>query len=103
MSTPLPASATGCLPARGFPGQTGGQAASGTRAHRCRQKIEEFRFRANDETVQTTVSFGVADAAGLVSPADLIARADQALYEAKAAGRNTVRCSVAEPAGTLAE
>ena len=69
-------------------------------ARRCRQRIEEIRLRANDAAVRTTVSFGVADASDLESPAALIRRADEALYEAKAAGRNTVLCSAAEAAGT---
>jgi two-component system, cell cycle response regulator len=59
-------------------------------AERCRQEIENIRVPAGAESVRTTASFGVADATGLPSADALIARADEALYSAKAAGRNTV-------------
>lgn len=67
-------------------------------AERCRRKIEEIRLAANHQSLRTTVSFGVADGTGLESPRALIQNADQALYEAKAAGRNTVHCSAGEVA-----
>lgn len=67
-------------------------------AERCRRKIEEIRLVANRQSLSATVSFGVADGTGLELPEALIQRADKALYEAKAAGRNTVHC----PAGEVA-
>jgi diguanylate cyclase (GGDEF)-like protein len=62
-------------------------------AERCRRKIEAIRFPLFAETLTATASFGVADAAGLPSLQALLGRADAALYAAKRAGRNTVRCS----------
>jgi diguanylate cyclase (GGDEF)-like protein len=59
-------------------------------AERCREGIENIRVPAGAEIVRTTASFGVADATGLPSADALIARADEALYAAKDAGRNTV-------------
>ena len=59
-------------------------------AERCRQEIEKVNLPAKGEPIRPTASFGVADAVG-VSSAELLAdRADQALYQAKAAGRNRV-------------
>jgi diguanylate cyclase (GGDEF)-like protein len=60
-------------------------------AERCRRDIEKVRLPVRAETIGATASFGVADAAGLSSAAALVARADAALYQAKDAGRNTVR------------
>lgn len=60
-------------------------------AQRVRRALEDHAIRAYDETIQQTVSIGVA-----CFPADgqeldlLIERADQALYAAKRAGRNRV-------------
>ena len=60
-------------------------------ADRIRQTIERKTIQAYDERIQVTVSVGVAflpeDAA---SAEKLIERADQAMYEAKRAGRNRV-------------
>jgi hypothetical protein len=41
--------------------------------------------------VSTTLSAGIAQSTGLETLQSLIARADEALYEAKAAGRNRIR------------
>ena len=59
-------------------------------ADRCRQAIEGIRLDVGQDTVQTTASFGVADALGLSSEEALIRSADEALYRAKQAGRNRV-------------
>jgi two-component system cell cycle response regulator len=59
-------------------------------AERCRQEIEKINLPAKGEPICPTASFGVADAVGLSSAESLVDRADQALYRAKAAGRNRV-------------
>jgi len=61
-------------------------------AERCRQDIAEIRLPLRSETVQTAASFGVADAAAAPSIETLVQHADQALYQAKDAGRNRVQC-----------
>ena len=59
-------------------------------ADRCRQEIEKVNLPAKGDPIRPTVSFGVADAAGVPSAELLVDRADQALYPAKTAGRNRV-------------
>ena len=64
-------------------------------AERLRQAIEAMRVEHEGRPLTTTVSLGVADALPGEDPdardADrLVARADEALYRAKAAGRNRV-------------
>lgn len=60
-------------------------------AQRIRQSVEEYRFEAYDEIINATVSIGLAtypdDGEDV---AQLIDRADQALYKAKEEGRNRV-------------
>jgi diguanylate cyclase (GGDEF)-like protein len=62
-------------------------------AERIRQAIENLKVRSNGYNVQTTVSLGVASINQLEfrSLDDLIRISDQALYQAKADGRNCVR------------
>jgi diguanylate cyclase (GGDEF)-like protein len=63
-------------------------------AERLRARVAAHRFAVGDAAITVTVSIGVATApASQVSWAELIARADEALYEAKSQGRN--RCAVA--------
>jgi diguanylate cyclase (GGDEF)-like protein len=60
-------------------------------AERIRQAIEQKNIRVYDETLQATISIGIAifpDNA--TDPGELIEKADQALYQAKQAGRNRV-------------
>ena len=69
---------------------TGLEGASGF-AERLRAAISEAAFRVEDTSVPITASFGVAACeAGDGSIADVFKRADDALYKAKAAGRNKV-------------
>jgi len=60
-------------------------------AERCRQAVEAIRLGVGSETVGTTASFGVADAAGAGSTDRMIQQADEAMYRAKSAGRNRVQ------------
>ncbi len=59
-------------------------------AERCRQEIEKTNLSAKGEPISPTASFGVADAAGVPSVELLMEHSDQALYQAKDAGRNKV-------------
>ena len=59
-------------------------------AQRCRQGIEGIRLAIDGNIIQTTASFGVADAQGLTSAEALVEQADEAMYRAKDAGRNCV-------------
>jgi two-component system, cell cycle response regulator len=59
-------------------------------AERCRHGVADVRVSVGTEAVRTTASFGVADVTGLQSSETLLKHADEALYRAKDAGRNTV-------------
>lgn len=68
-------------------------------AERVRKALERDRFEIDGKDFWVTVSAGVADA-GAGSELDsrqLLARADQALYSAKAGGRNRVRVWTDKP------
>lgn len=60
-------------------------------AERIRRMVEDYTIQAYDETVHVTVSLGIAlfPTHGAV-PAELLEHADEALYQAKAGGRNQV-------------
>jgi diguanylate cyclase (GGDEF)-like protein len=63
-------------------------------AERLRERIAAQSFDiGNQRLLRLTVSIGIATfpSAGVASTDDLINRADEALYRAKAAGRNQVR------------
>ncbi len=64
-------------------------------AEKLRRCIEENEW---PKALQVTASFGVAQMLQQESPTDFIARADKALYVAKAQGRNCVRASNQPPA-----
>jgi two-component system cell cycle response regulator len=60
---------------------------------RLRQKIaiERFRIPESEESIEVTVSIGISSLASTEdTPETLLKRADEALYEAKRAGRNRV-------------
>ncbi|MBU1512404.1 GGDEF domain-containing protein, partial [Myxococcota bacterium] len=57
-------------------------------AERARKTIEATEFRFHEISFHTTISMGVAQLRPGESREDLIKRADEALYEAKHAGRN---------------
>jgi diguanylate cyclase (GGDEF)-like protein len=60
-------------------------------AERIRASVGAERFRHEGAEIRVTVSAGLAAYAGGEAPDALIERADRALYEAKAAGRDRVR------------
>jgi len=68
-------------------------------AERIRQRVAECEVLAEDapSLPQTTVSIGVAVMGSGDGPTDLIRRADQSLYHAKAAGKNRIRVDGALP------
>jgi len=59
-------------------------------AERARVAIEATPFTIGDDTVRVTASFGVAERAEGEARDAVIARADEAMYRAKQAGRNRV-------------
>lgn len=70
-----------------------GPGAALTVAERIRKKIEESEVSYKDARFKTTLSIGVASypAEGIKDAETLVDGADQALYEAKSKGRNTVQ------------
>ena len=65
-------------------------------AERARQHVESLDIRAKGTRVPVTASFGVAfGSARHESLSAMLARADEALYEAKQGGRNQVRLNQA--------
>jgi len=64
-------------------------------AERVRADVESHVFTWKEQPLRVTISSGVAvfPDDGITMPDELIARADSALYSAKASGRNMVRAS----------
>ena len=65
-------------------------------AERCRGEIEKIAVKVASGTVGITASFGVSDSDGVGSTDTLIERADRALFQAKASGRNAVMIAAAD-------
>ncbi|NNH87282.1 GGDEF domain-containing protein [Acinetobacter terrae] len=62
-------------------------------AERCRQAIQQLNLISDlGENIQVTASFGIALSNTQLRPQQLLSQADKALYEAKACGRNQVKC-----------
>jgi diguanylate cyclase (GGDEF)-like protein len=61
-------------------------------AERIRARVAEHPFQYEDKSYRVTVSLGVAVTSGTpaISPAELLAQADEKLYQAKRDGRNRV-------------
>ena len=59
---------------------------------RLRLAVESHKFTYDSKTIPVTISVGVARAprAGVTSPAEFVAVADETMYEAKRTGRNKV-------------
>lgn len=70
-----------------------GTPAAGARlvAERIRQRFAAVVLAAGQESWRGTISLGVATLAAHDTPASLVQRADEAMYEAKRAGKNRVR------------
>ncbi len=64
---------------------------AGAVAERLRKAIADTPIVAGDEAIETTISIGIAHTSQAATPADLLLLADEALYRAKANGRN---CSI---------
>ena len=64
-----------------------------TIVERCRQAIQQLDLRSDSgEKIQVTASFGITLSNIQLRPQQLLSQADKALYEAKAGGRNQVKC-----------
>ena len=59
-------------------------------AGRLREAVEELKVEFEGQPIPVTSSFGVSISADVDTPEALVAKADEALYEAKNAGRNCV-------------
>lgn len=68
-------------------------------AERLRSAVDEFRFAWGSETLTVSTSIGVATIDGHLTPDAVLTMADDALYEAKAAGKNCVAVHQGEQAG----
>jgi diguanylate cyclase (GGDEF)-like protein len=63
-------------------------------AERIRRIVEGAEVQFGEKTIQITASLGIAEVeSGDAGFGDALARADIAMYQAKKAGRNCIRCS----------
>jgi diguanylate cyclase (GGDEF)-like protein len=78
-------------------------AAAAPLSERIRAAVEAHPFAFDGQAIPVTISVGVARAPGaaIATAVDLVARADEALYAAKRAGRNRV-CLAGAPAPAAA-
>ena len=61
-------------------------------ADRCRIAIQQLQiFSDEGELIPVTASFGIAISSAELLPQQLLSQADQALYQAKAGGRNLAK------------
>jgi len=76
-------------------------AAAQALSERIRTSVEAHPFVFGDATIPVTISIGVSRAPGpgIATSVDLVARADEALYAAKRAGRNRVCVAQGAPMG----
>lgn len=66
-------------------------------AQRCRQAMSQFEFDSAGQKIRATISAGIASRrTDMPQFIDLLKEADEALYAAKRAGRNAVRCARVE-------
>ena len=63
-------------------------------AERIRQQVEATPMGGPDTSIHFTVSLGVATSGIMETFDDLIRKADQALYAAKASGKNNVQAII---------
>ncbi|MGE8560020.1 MAG: GGDEF domain-containing protein [Acinetobacter sp.] len=62
-------------------------------AERCRKAIQQLDLTSDSgESIKVTASFGIALSNTQFRPQQLLSQADKALYQAKACGRNQVKC-----------
>jgi diguanylate cyclase (GGDEF)-like protein len=72
-------------------------------AQRCRQAVMQREFISGGHVIHATISEGIASRRlDMPSCADLLKEADDALYTAKRAGRNTVCCTRVQGTAELA-
>jgi diguanylate cyclase (GGDEF)-like protein len=73
-------------------------------AERLRAAVEDQRFVFGGAPIPVTISVGVSciPGLGISTTIDFVARADEALYAAKRAGRNRVVVAQAQPAPSTA-